>query len=338
MQGVSRLSDFAVRDQVSRRAEIFWAVGVVAVVAVLVVVVGFLYMSPPGRATVHAVMSESGGIKGGTEVRIAGVTVGKVTDVALSDDKVDVSLSVDRTVFLGDQTSLDVRMLTVVGGAYVALLPAGDKPLGDSVIPASRTSVPYSISEVLDAAAKTTSGIDAPTMRGTAVALTNSLDAAPGAIRGIMSDVDTLTGLLDKQQDQIKSVADIGGEYSTAMAAQRATLVEMIKRIHALLPLIIGYKDRGIITYDALASLVLYVGDVLGEPYQARIKPPLRKIIASAGETKDIAAKMSVAITQLRGIADKLSRTLHPNGVALDFGDQLIDDSSICIPIAGRSC
>ncbi|UEA57912.1 MlaD family protein [Gordonia otitidis] len=338
MPGLSRISDFAVRDQVSHRAEMLWAVGIVIVIAVLVAVCGVLYLSPPGRETVRAVMSESGGIKSGTEVRIAGVTVGKVTDVALSDDKVDVTLSVDRTAFLGDQTSLDVRMLTVVGGAYVALLPSGSKPLGDRVIPASRTSVPYSISEVLDAAAKTTSGIDAPTMRGTAVALTNSFDAAPGAIHGIMSDVDTLTELFDKQQEQLKSVAAIGSEYTTAMVAQRQTLTEMIGRIHSVLPLIIGYKDRGIITYDALAELVLYVGDVLGEPYQARIKPPLQKIIASAGQTRDIAAKMSVAITQLRNIADKLTRTLHPNGVALDFGDQVIDDKSICIPLAGRRC
>ncbi|MGV9858727.1 MlaD family protein [Gordonia sp. NPDC003425] len=338
MQGLTRLQDFAVREQVSRRAQILWAVGVVAVVALLVGITGVLYLKPPGRVTVHAVMSEAGGIKEGTEVRIAGITVGKVTRVSLGDDNVNVDLSVDQTVALGDQTSLDVRMLTVVGGAYVALLPAGSTPLGAQPIPAQRTSVPYSLSEVLDAAARTTSGIDSLTMRGTAIAATTSLDAAPGAVRGIMSDVAQLTAVLDKQQDQLKSVADVGSEYTSEMVAQRATITAMIGRIHSVLPLIIGYKDRGIITYDALAQLVLYVGGILGEPYQTRIKPPLQQVIASAEETKEISRRMGDAIVDLRGIADKLTRTLHPNGIALDFADQVIDDRSICIPIAGRTC
>ncbi|MEP9414967.1 MlaD family protein [Gordonia sp. VNQ95] len=340
----TRIEDFAVRDEIGRRGELAWAIGLVVVVVILVAVTSMFYLRPPGRTQYHAVMEESGGITGGTEVRVAGIPVGDVTAVTLGEGEgegegeVEVTLDVDSSVFLGDQTSMQVRMLTVVGGAYVALLPAGTAPLGDNAIPKDRITIPYSTGEVLDAAASTASRIDALTMRDTAVAATDSLDAAPGSVRGILSNAADITALLDEQQQQLESIADLGGEYTTTLAAQRDTIVEMIGRIRSVLPLIIGYKDRGIQTYDALAEMVLYVGDIFGEPYETRIGPPLHQLAATAGQVNEMSTKMGEAIRQLREIADRLSAIVTPNGVSLDFGDQVIDDSVVCIPIAGRTC
>lgn len=338
MQGLKQLREFAARDEVPRRAETLWAVGVVVVVAILVAVVSVFYINPPGRVEYRAVMSESGGIRAGTEVRVAGIPAGSVSEVTLAGDQVDVTLSVESSVFVGDQTSLEVRMLTVVGGAYVALLPSGRDPLGNKTIPSDRTSVPYSTAEVLDAAAGVSEDIDAQTLREVSVSVTDTLDSAPGAVRGIMSDVEQLTALVDEQQDQIRDVADVGDEYTTELVAQRETLEETIRRIRAVLPVMIGYKDRGMVTYAALGQLVLYVGDVLGEPYQTRIKPPLTELIAAAGDTKAVAQRMDETIASLRGIADKLAGVLGPTGADLDLGEQVIDDTAICIPIAGRQC
>lgn len=338
MQGVKRFQDFTVRDEVDRRTEGIWAVVALIVVAVLVVVIAVVYLRPPGRVEYRASLDESGGVVAGTEVRVAGIPVGKVTEVRLHDDRVDVAMSITGDVFGGDQTSLEVRMLTVVGGAYVALLPAGGKPLGDGVIPAGRTSVPYSTSEVLDAAAQTVEDIDAMTMRRAAITVTESLDSAPGSVRQIAGDVEKLTGLLDEQHRQVEAVASLGAEYTTELAAQQDLLREMIGRIRAVLPVMVGYKDRAIVTYDALGEMVLYVGDILGEPYEKRFKQPLHQIVDSASATKVTVEQMGEAIDSLKAMVDGLSAVAGPRGVTLDFGDLVIDDSTVCIPIAGRSC
>ena len=338
MQGLKRLQDFAVSDEVGRRTQAMWAIVALGVVIVLVIVVGVLYLRPAGRAEYRAHMFESGGITSGTEVRVAGIPVGNVTEVTLADERVDVRLSVDSSVFVGDQSSLQVRMLTVVGGAYVALLPAGSKPLGLTAIPGERTSVPYSMSEVLDNAAKTATQIDATKMREAAVAATDALDSAPGAVQQIVPDVEKLTALLDDQQEQVKSLAALGSEYTSELAGEQQVLEQMIRRIRAVLPVMVGYKDRGIVTYDALAELVLYVGDILGEPYQKRFSGPLHRLVESASATKETADRMDGAITMLKSMVDKLSAAAHPNGVSADFGDQVLDSSVVCIPIAGRTC
>lgn len=338
MPGLKAFQDFVVSETADRRAQTWWAAGAVIVVAVLIAVTSILYLHPLGRANYHAVMDESGGIAAGTDVRVAGIVVGKVTAVSLNGDEVDVTMAVKSSVQLGDQTSLAVRMLTVVGGSYVALLPSGSKPLGHTAIPANRTSVPYSTAEVLNQAAHVVQGMDGNTLRNTTITVTDSLNSAPGAIRSIAANVATLTDLLNRQQQQLQSVANIGAEYSGRLAGARDTLQGFLLRTQRLLPLLIGYKDRGIITFDALDTLVNYFGDILGKPYQTTIKPPLYQLLATAQQTKNVTGRMNDGITQLRQIIDQISRVLYPNGATLDFGQQVASGTGICIPIAGRRC
>lgn len=332
--GVRLLGDFASRDEVTRRTQLMWAVGVIVVAVVLVVVLTVLYLRPPGRSEYRAVMSESGGITTSTEVRVGGIPVGKVLKVDLGDNQVDVTFSVDSSVFVGDQSSLQVRMLTIVGGTYLAVLPSGQQRL-EGPIPATRTSVPYSTAEVLDSAAGVVQGFDAQRLRQTAVTTTNDLNAAPGAIRGIIDSVETLTDLVNRQQSQITDLARLGNEYSRAAVDQRDLLVEMIKRIANVVPILLGYKDRGLATYAAFNTIVRSVGQILGSPYQTRVRPPLLQIFAAADQAKRISDRMDSAITTLQSIANRLSQIITPGGIRVG---QETATESYCIPIAGRTC
>jgi phospholipid/cholesterol/gamma-HCH transport system substrate-binding protein len=338
VQWLNRLQDFSIREDVAPRTQAMWAIGAAIVLVVVTAATSMLYLHPPGRTQVYAQMTESGGISTGTEVRIAGIPVGKVSAVDLRDHHVDVTLDVEDTVFLGDQTSLDVRMLTVVGGAYVALVPAGAQPLGDDTIPAERTSVPYSTAEVLDQAAGLSTQIDATTMRDTTVAVTDMLDSEPGAVRGIVANVADLTELLDRQQAQLTSLADLGAEYTTELAGQRDALREMIRRVRATLPVMVGYKDRGLVTFDALSRLVLYMGDIFDEPYTQRFQGLLDEAGNSGEALGELTADMNDAIAQVRALVDRVAAVVDPQGVSMDLGDRVVEGSSVCIPIAGRAC
>ena len=335
---MKRLEDFTVSDEVDTRTEARWAVVALIVVAVMIGGLALAYLRPAGRAEYRAELSESGGVAVGTEVRVAGIPVGTVTAVDLGDERVHLAMSVDDAVFVGDQSTLEVRMLTVVGGAYVALLPAGSAPLGTAPIPAERTTVPYALPEVLDAAAGSAGEIDSRRMRDLTVSITDSLTQAPGSVRNIVGDVDRLTALLNSQQDQISRTAALGAEYTTALAIQRQALVEMIGRIRAVLPVMVGYKDRGMATYAALGEMVLYVGDILGEPYQQRLAGPARELAGSVSAGREVAQGMDEAIARLRSLVDTLAAVAQPTGVTLDFAGRLIDATSVCIPIAGRTC
>jgi phospholipid/cholesterol/gamma-HCH transport system substrate-binding protein len=74
------------------------------------------------------------GISNGTDVRIAGVRVGNVTDARIDPQtfSADVTLRVDGGLRLPDDTSAEITSEGLLGGRYVSLVPGGsDKVLAD---------------------------------------------------------------------------------------------------------------------------------------------------------------------------------------------------------------
>ncbi|MGY2062732.1 MlaD family protein, partial [Nocardia gipuzkoensis] len=104
-----------------RRREIRLGIAGVVLVAILAVGAGVLYVAPIGKKTYTADLAEAQSVKAGDDIRVAGISVGKVKSLELQPDRVIMRFTVDSKVFVGDQSTLDVRMLTVVGGNYVAL-------------------------------------------------------------------------------------------------------------------------------------------------------------------------------------------------------------------------
>lgn len=64
---------------------------------------------------------------------MAGIKVGTVDELELEPDRVRVQMRLNNDAFVGDQSQVDVRMLTVVGGYYVNVTSLGDKPLDSSL-------------------------------------------------------------------------------------------------------------------------------------------------------------------------------------------------------------
>src|SRR5215207_1489553 len=68
-----------------------------------------------GGDTYYASFSEAGGLKANDEVRIAGVRVGKVREVALHDGEVRVEFQVEGDAEFGPQSEAQIRVKTILG-------------------------------------------------------------------------------------------------------------------------------------------------------------------------------------------------------------------------------
>uniref|UniRef100_UPI0024564788 MlaD family protein n=1 Tax=Nocardia neocaledoniensis TaxID=236511 RepID=UPI0024564788 len=128
--------DRPIMDEATKRArELRMGIIGLGLVVLFIIGAGIVYVVPLGKHTYTAELSEAQSVREGDDVRLAGISVGSVTSLELKPDKVLMEFTVDREVFVGDQTSLDIRMLTVVGGHYVALYPAGGRPQGGAPHP-----------------------------------------------------------------------------------------------------------------------------------------------------------------------------------------------------------
>src|SRR3954464_2358363 len=67
-----------------------------------------------GGDTYYAAFTEVGGLKANDEVRIAGVRVGKVEDVGLDGDHVEVAFRVDTPSDFGPDTRAAIKVKTLL--------------------------------------------------------------------------------------------------------------------------------------------------------------------------------------------------------------------------------
>lgn len=74
---------------------------------------------------VEAVFSNSGGLKTGSSVVIAGVDVGRVREVALDDYQARVVLNLPLTVKIQEDAIASIKTKGLIGEKYVEITPGG---------------------------------------------------------------------------------------------------------------------------------------------------------------------------------------------------------------------
>ena len=182
-----------------------------------------------GGDTYYAAFKEAGGLKANDEVRVAGVRVGKVQEVALAGDHVRVEFNVERGVDFGGETAADIRVKTLLGAMYLSLEPGGQGQLEEGAeIPVSRTTSPYDVVEAFAGLADRSGRIDteqlATSLDTMAALMQNTPEEFQGALRG-MSDLSQNIAARDAQLNELlgnmekvsKVLADRNGDLITLM-------------------------------------------------------------------------------------------------------------------------
>jgi phospholipid/cholesterol/gamma-HCH transport system substrate-binding protein len=103
--------------------------------AVLVAAVGFLgfaaqttgFAQPPGDMVLTASFRSIEGVSVGTDVRLAGVKIGSVTELSLNPEtyRADTVLTLSSAVPIPDDSSAVIASEGLLGGNYVELVPGG---------------------------------------------------------------------------------------------------------------------------------------------------------------------------------------------------------------------
>jgi len=105
---------------------IFTVIGVVALVF-LSVCLGRVEIFPAPGYTLFANFDNIAGLKTGDQVEIAGVKVGKVTNIALKDNRARVAMRVNDGVEVDSEAFASILTSGLIGDKYVSIaLGAGD--------------------------------------------------------------------------------------------------------------------------------------------------------------------------------------------------------------------
>ena len=183
-----------------------------------------------GGNTYYASFSEAGGLKANDEVRIAGVRVGKVKEVALEGDHVRVKFLVDSGAHFGPTTAAAIKVKTLLGAMYLSLEPSGSGQMSENTeIPASRTSSPYDVVQAFSGLAERSERIDTGQLAKSLNTLATLTENTPKDFRSALTGLSALSQNIASRDQQLNTLLTNMHKVSTVLGDRRGDLVTLMK-------------------------------------------------------------------------------------------------------------
>jgi len=311
-------------------------VGLVVIVAALAAT-AMAYLNPTGQTGYTAHLPNSGGVRVGDQVRIAGIPIGKVTSVRLDGAVVEMKFDVKGSVAVGSASTLDIKLLTPLGGHYVALDPKGDIPLGHNVIPPQRIALPFEVNDIIQAATPLIKEVNGQVIHDTFTEVANAANKYPDAIRDLLRSANALTTSMSKSTADFHRSLDFANNGLRAAVAERKQLITLFEQLDVLGKMYTS-KTVDIIEFFGLLNELARFLDRVTVFYGREIGPIVNGL---EDITDTLGAHPERWGEALDGLGQSLSIVmpmLSGNGVVFDKHNRLVPGQDLCLPNIMRNC
>jgi phospholipid/cholesterol/gamma-HCH transport system substrate-binding protein len=147
--------------------------------------------------------AEAAGLQAGNEVRVAGVTVGRVTGVSLDGNKVAVAFTV-KNAWVGDRTTAAIKIKTLLGEKYLSLDPLGAASQDPAQpIPLARTTSPYDVTQAFSGVGQQISQIDTTKLAQSLETLSQAFSGTPRYVRQALTGLASLSATVASRDAQV---------------------------------------------------------------------------------------------------------------------------------------
>jgi len=210
----------------------------------------------------QALFKDAGGLIVGNDVKVSGVKVGTVSDIALQRGKALVTFMVSGRVHLGSDTTAHIRTGTLLGQRMLTLEPGGAGTLRSSdVIPVSRTGSPFALTDALGELASNTKGTDTATLNQSLDTLSQTIDRiAPQlgptfdgltrlsrmlndrneSLANLLRGASDVTGILSERSQQVNTLILNANDLLGILHQRRYAIVNLLANTSALSQQLIG--------------------------------------------------------------------------------------------------
>ncbi len=253
------------------------AVGIVVVVAM--VVAAFSYDRIPlvkGTSDYSAYFAEAGGIKPGSDVRVSGLSVGRVSGVRLDGTRVVVDFTVRNGVELGDRTEAAIKTETVLGSKMLEITPRGDGELS-GVIPLERTTSPYDLPTALGDLTTTISALDTTQLTSALTTLADTFSDTPPELRAALDGVARFSDTLNTRDAQLRHLLADANKVTAVLGKRSDQIAGLVVNANALLSELLSQRD----SVDALMTNITAVSHQISglvQDNRSQLKPAVDKL------------------------------------------------------------
>lgn len=174
-----------------------------------------------GVYTVSAELKDAAGLQNGNEVRVAGVKVGTVKSIRLTDTAAQVEMEIEDGIDLPLETQLEVKLKTLLGQKFIDVqfpslflksVASGREPVtagyfqeGD-VIPLEQTRVPFEIHQAATEGTNALKRIDKQALRKMLDVLAQTVGESKEELRAALQGLDAAGRVLAPKGPEITTL------------------------------------------------------------------------------------------------------------------------------------
>ncbi|MGV0770656.1 MCE family protein [Mycobacterium syngnathidarum] len=253
------------------------------VVILLVIAVGMRSQQLVSYATeirYLALFDQAGGLTEGNNVTMSGTKVGTVSGVELHDGQALVTFSLSSDISLGSQTTAHIRTGSLLGQRVLTVNTAGPGRMRAlDVIPSTRTSSPYSLTEAVGDLTTDIAGTDTGTLNQSLDALSATIEAISPDLGSTFDGLTRLSRALNARNQTLGELFKHIGDVSAVLAERSRQVNTLILDGNALLDVLVQVR-QGIVELLANTSAVANQLTGLVHDNEAELAPTLDKLNA----------------------------------------------------------
>ena len=282
-----------------------------AVTGLLVVIMGGIGLG--SQKEYKAVFSTASELTSGNQVRIAGVVVGKVTEVEIYQrDQAMVTFKVDEDVPLTQDSRANVRFLNLIGDRYMSLSEGQEgapRLAAGSTMPLDRTTPALNLTALFNGFQPLFAALNPEDVNKLSLNLVRVLQGEGGTVQELLANTASLTNSLADRDQLI-------GEVIANLSELMGTVDDHHQELDELITGLNGWfgdlaKDRKVIgsSLGSISELTKEVADLL-----TRARPLLKKDVAQLRRLFTILAKpehkkyLAETLDTLPGMLSKQTR------------------------------
>ncbi|BBY64779.1 mammalian cell entry protein [Mycolicibacterium helvum] len=255
-------------------------VGIVGVLVIAALVVAvFSYDKIPfikGTSDYSAYFAEAGGIKTGSDVRVSGLGVGRVSDIKLQGAKVLVDFTVRDGVELGDRTEAAIKTETVLGTKYLELTPRGDGSLAGP-IPLERTKSPYDLTDALGDLTTTISGLDTTQLSSALTTLADTFKDTPPDLKLALEGVARFSDTLNTRDAKLRDLLANANKVTAVLAKRSDQIAQLVANANALLAELLAQRNSVDALMGNLSAVSAQISGLVNDN-RTQLKPAVDKL------------------------------------------------------------
>ncbi|MEZ0338810.1 MCE family protein [Mycobacterium sp. pV006] len=243
----------------------------------------------------QALFTEAGGLSVGNDVTVSGIKVGSVSSIGLNNGDALVGFTIDGKYALGSDTTAHIRTGTLLGERVLALESDGSGTLdSQQVIPTSRTSSPYSLTDAVGELTTNTAATDTDSLNRSLDTLAETLDQVAPQLGPTFDGLSRLSQSLNSRNESLAELLRTAGDVTGIFSERSAQVNRLILNANDLLAVL---NDRRYAITSLLANIAAVSQELRGVvgDNEAELAPALERlntVVAVLEKNRDNLAKM----------------------------------------------